>query len=122
MIRYFAEPTFLERIRMRWSSMMCSAAVVLTGASLASGQPAPAVPPSPETAPADQATPQARAGVKRSACRQEGTTKNMRGADLQDYVAVCVLEARLACLKQAVAEKIRPPARRDFLSKCMGEP
>jgi hypothetical protein len=105
---------------MRWSSLMGSAAVVLTGASLAFGQPTPTPQPSPETAPSDQANPQGRAGVKRSACRQEGTNKNMRGADLQDYVAVCVLEARLACLKQAVAEKIRRPARRDFISKCMG--
>jgi hypothetical protein len=105
---------------MHRSSMMGSAAVVLTGASLAFGQPTPAPPPSPETAPSGQATPQARASVKQSACRQEGRNKNMRGADLQDYVAVCVLEARLACLKPAVAEKIRPPARRDFMLKAGG--
>ena len=96
---------------MRWSSMISSAAILIIGASLAFGQPTPAPRPSPEAAPSDQATP---TGAKRSACRQEGTNKGMQGADLQDYVAVCVLEARLACLKQAVAEKIRPPARRDF--------
>lgn len=81
-------------------SMICSAAILLTGASLAFGQPVPAPPPRPETAPSGQDT--------------------LRGVDLQDYVAVCVLEARLACFKRAVAEKIRPPARRDFISKCMG--
>ena len=105
---------------MRWSSMISSAAILIIGASLAFGQPTPAPRPSPEAAPSDQATPRAPTGAKRSACRQEGTNKGMQGADLQDYVAVCVLEARLACLKQAVAEKIRPPARRDFISKCMG--
>jgi hypothetical protein len=114
-------PVFVGATRMHWSSIIGSAAVVLTGANLAFGQTTPAPPSSPETAPSGQVTPQARASVKRSACRQEGINKNMRGADLQDYVAVCVLEARLACLKQAVAEKIRPPARRDFIRKCMGE-
>jgi|RhiMethySRZTD1v2_1073278.scaffolds.fasta_scaffold3707260_1 hypothetical protein len=108
---------------MHWSSMMGSAAAVLAGAGLAFGQPTPAPRPSPDTTPSDQATPQVPAGVKQKqfACRQEGTKKGMRGPDLQDYVVVCVLEARLACLKQAVADKIRPPARRDFISKCMGE-
>jgi hypothetical protein len=102
---------------MHSSSMIISAAVLLTAASLAFGQAAPPPAPGPETAPSGQGT---VAGAKRVACRQEGTNKGMRGADLQDYVAVCVLEARLACLKQAVAEKIRSPARRDFISKCMG--
>jgi hypothetical protein len=105
---------------MHWSSMISSAAFLITGASLAFGQPTPAPRSSPETAPSDQATPQVSTSAKQSACRQEGTNKGMQGADLRDYVAVCVLEARLACLKQAVAEKIRPPARRDFISKCMG--
>ena len=106
---------------MHWASMISSAAVLLTSMSLALGQPAPASPPSAETAPSDQAGPQTSTAAKRSACRQEGTNKGMRGPDLRDYVAVCVLEARLACLKQAVAEKVRPPARRDFINKCLGK-
>jgi hypothetical protein len=105
---------------MHRSSIIISAAILLSGARLALGQPTPSPRPSPEAAPSNQTTPQMPAGAKRSACRQEGTNKGMRGADLQDYVAVCVLEARLACLKQAVAEKIRPPARRDFINKCLG--
>src|SRR5215831_10287376 len=36
---------------------------------------------------------------KRLVCRQEGASKGMRGPDLQDYVVICVAEARLACLK-----------------------
>jgi hypothetical protein len=46
--------------------------------------------------------------------------KGMRGPDLQDYVLVCVAEARLACLKQAVAQKVRGAERRDFLNSCLG--
>ena len=94
---------------MHWSSMISSAAVLLTGASLAFGQPAPAPPPRPETAPSGQGAPQLPTNAKRFACQQEGTNKGMRGSDLQDYVAVCVLEARLACLKQAVADKNSSP-------------
>jgi hypothetical protein len=90
-------------------SMMGSAAVMLTGASLAFGQPTPAPPPSPETAPSGQATPQARASVKQSACRQEGRNKDMRGADLQDYVAVCVLEAPIGLLKAGGRRENSPP-------------
>jgi hypothetical protein len=106
---------------MHWASMTGSAAVLLTSMSLALSQPAPTPPPSVETAPSDQAAPQTSTAAKRVACRQEGTNKGMRGPDLRDYAAVCVLEARLACLKQAVAEKIRPPARRDFINKCLGK-
>ncbi len=64
---------------MRWSSMISSAAILIIGASLAFGQPTPAARPSPEAAPSDQATP---TGAKRSACRQEGTTKGMQHYDV----------------------------------------
>src|SRR5215472_7152510 len=57
---------------------------------------------------------------KRLACRQEGASKGMRGPDLQDYVVICVAEARLACLKQAVAQKVRVAERRNFLNSCLG--
>lgn len=44
----------------------------------------------------------------------------LRGPDLQDQVAVCVQEARLACLKQAIAQKARGPQRAEFIAKCLG--
>jgi psiF repeat-containing protein len=56
---------------------------------------------------------------KRQACRQDAGTKGVRGADLWDYVTVCVSEARLACLKQAVAQKVHGPERRDFMNRCL---
>jgi subtilisin family serine protease len=55
-----------------------------------------------------------------AACMQAGTTKGMRGPELQDYTVVCLAEARLTCLKQAVAQKVRGPDRRDFMGKCLG--
>jgi hypothetical protein len=57
---------------------------------------------------------------KRQACRQNAVAKGLRGGpDMTDYVIVCVSEARLGCLKQAVAQKIRGPERRDFLNRCL---
>ena len=57
---------------------------------------------------------------RRQSCRQEGVDRGMRNsADLADYVSICVAEVRIGCLKQAVADKVRGPARRDYLNKCM---
>jgi len=53
-------------------------------------------------------------------CLQDGTTKGHRGADLRDYAVVCLAEARLTCLKQAVAQKVRGSDRRDFMGRCLG--
>jgi hypothetical protein len=107
---------------MRMLATMSLAAMLSTAASLSSfSQPAspPARAPGSESTESEQDL-QASTAAKRRACRQDGTSKSMSGPDLQDYVAVCVLEARLACLKQAVAQKVRPPQRRDFIGKCMG--
>ena len=65
-------------------------------------------------------TPAAAVQKKRGDCRQEGTSQGLRGLDLADHVAVCVLEARLACLKQAIEQKARGAQRRSFITKCLG--
>jgi subtilisin family serine protease len=56
---------------------------------------------------------------KRQACRQAGANRGIEAADLADYVSVCVSEARLTCLKQAVAQKVRGSERREFLNRCL---
>jgi hypothetical protein len=79
----------------------------------------PLVDAAPAT-PEELAETQAAAQKRRQACRQEALGKGMRnGPDLVDYVTICVAEARIGCLKQAVVEKVRGPARRDYLNKCM---
>jgi hypothetical protein len=55
-----------------------------------------------------------------AACLQEGTVKGIHGVELKDYTVICVAEARLTCLKQAVAQKVRGPDRRDFIGRCLG--
>jgi hypothetical protein len=53
-------------------------------------------------------------------CRTLFQGQGMRGDDLLNYAAVCVEEARLACLKQAAAQKVRIRARQQFMGQCMG--
>ncbi|HVZ52073.1 MAG TPA: hypothetical protein VG986_08915 [Pseudolabrys sp.] len=44
--------------------------------------------------------------------------QKLRGQALVDFVQVCRLEARLTCLKDAIAKRITGPARRDYLKSC----
>jgi subtilisin family serine protease len=111
-------------------------------AALISGAPAgpigPATPPAPTTGPVPSAgkltvtgmTPSAPAATeldespatverKRQACSEDAAAKGVRASEMPDYVAVCVGEARLACLKQAVAQKVRGPGRREFMNRCL---
>jgi len=89
-------------------------------ATFAVSQLAPGAAPTAAPRSADADDTRASVEKKRFACRQEGMNKGMRGPDLQDYVVVCLAEARLACLKQAVAQKVHGAERRDFLNSCLG--
>jgi subtilisin family serine protease len=120
------------------------AAALVSGAP--AGPIGPATPPAPKTgavpptgkltvsgiAPLAPATPAAVAPAaiegdespatvekKRQACRQDAAARGVQAAEMPDFIAVCVGEARLACLKQAVAQKVRGPGRRDFMNRCL---
>ena len=56
---------------------------------------------------------------KRQSCRQDGAVRGLQASEMADFVSVCVGEARLACLKQAVAHKVHGLERRDFLNRCL---
>jgi len=66
------------------------------------------------TAPAPQA-----AGGKRVACREAVTSKQLKGQDRKDQMALCLAQAHLDCLKQAIDQKIVGPQRRDFIKSCI---
>jgi hypothetical protein len=59
--------------------------------------------------------------AKAMACRKQQQAQGVRGPDLQDAVQVCVAEAHLDCLKQAIAAKTRGPQRRSFIENCMNQ-
>jgi hypothetical protein len=102
--------------------------LALSGASLAQtpAQPAPdASEPAPDAAAPAKAPAAAKAApnrgdaLRRSTCRKN-VDQNLKGPELADALQVCMLEARLNCLKQAVGDKIRGKKREAFMNTCSG--
>lgn len=82
-----------------------------------SQSPAPSSPP-PAAADQDQAAP-AAAGSKRAAC--QASTQSLKGQDKRDQMQLCMAQARLDCLKQAIDKKVvGRDQRRDFVKGCVG--
>ena len=77
--------------------------------------------PSPST-PTVQANPAAAAPVspsKRYACR--AAAQGAQGQDRTDQIQLCIAQARLDCLKQAIDQKVVGPQRREFVQTCLGQ-
>ena len=71
----------------------------------------------PPTASSDQ---QASSGLtKRAAC--EASTQAPKGQNKRDQMQLCLAQARIDCLKQAVDQKMFGKQRTDFVRSCMGE-
>jgi hypothetical protein len=56
---------------------------------------------------------------KRFAC--QAASQGFKGQDRQDQLQLCMAQARLDCLKQAIDQKIVGPERRDFVRNCVQE-
>ncbi len=69
------------------------------------------------TAPGGQAAPSAANG-KRSACQT--AAQAMKGQERHDQMQLCMAQAHLDCVKQAIDQKVVGPQRRDFMKTCMG--
>jgi hypothetical protein len=104
-----------------------SLALATVAASVALAQstsaPAPAgssaATPPAAAAPAGPATATALApGGKKLACQTASQT--MKGQALQDQMQLCMMQARLDCLKQAIDQNIVGPQRKDFVKSCVG--
>ena len=54
---------------------------------------------------------------KRLACRS--AAQGMQGQDRQDQMQLCMAQAHLDCLKQAIDQKIVGPERKDFVRNCL---
>jgi len=80
-----------------------------------SSPPSPSAPP-PAAADQDQRAP---AGSKRDECRI--ATQSLKGQDRQDQMQLCIAQARLDCLKQAIDKKVvGRDQRREFVGTCVG--
>jgi hypothetical protein len=102
--------------------------LAISGASFAQTTPEPA--PDAGAAAPDAAAP-AKApkkakprpnpgeALRQTTCRQQ-VDQALKGPDLRDAMEICMLEARLACLKKAVEDKARGKQRQTFMSTCSG--
>jgi hypothetical protein len=75
----------------------------------------------PGPAPTVQANPAPAAPVspsKRYACR--ASVGGIQGQERIDQMQLCMAQARLDCLKQAIDQKIVGPQRRNFVNTCLG--
>jgi subtilisin family serine protease len=97
---------------------------VSTNSPAGEGAPGRMIPPQAPVTPAalpqtDGEESSATIEMKRQSCRQDGASRGVQASEIADFIAVCVSEARLACLKQAVAQKVQGAERRDFLNRCL---
>jgi hypothetical protein len=106
-------------------AIVSAGAIVLSIAAFAQSAPAPAPAQSaPATAAAPAAPVQTNSAAavpvpsgKRMAC--QAASEALKGQDRQDQIQLCMAQARLDCLKQAIDQKIVGPQRRDFVKTCV---
>jgi hypothetical protein len=94
-------------------------ATVAATVALAQSTSAPAPAGSTATTPAGPATAAAPApSGKKLACQT--ASEAMKGQARKDQMQLCMMQARLDCLKQAIDQNIVGPQRKDFVKSCIG--
>jgi hypothetical protein len=68
----------------------------------------------PSAAPATVPVP----ATKRVTCL--ATTASLKGQDKRDQMQLCLAQARVDCLKQAIDQKIAGEPRKSFIKTCVG--
>src|SRR5712672_1836572 len=68
------------------------------------------------TVPVNPASAAPVASGKRFACQT--ASQGMRGQEQRDQMQLCMAQAHLDCLKQAIDQKIVGPQRKDFVKSC----
>jgi len=71
-----------------------------------------------QTAPAAPAATVPVPATKRVTCLS--STQNLKGQDKRDQMQLCMAQARLDCLKQAIDQKVVGQARKSFIKSCVG--
>ena len=70
------------------------------------------------TPPATQTTTVPVPATKRVTCL--ATSQSLKGQDKRDQMQLCMAQARLDCLKQAIDQKMVGEARRSAIKTCVG--
>jgi len=91
-------------------------------ASPSPNSPAPNPPPASSSEPAVQTVTAPATPVnpsRRFSCR--AASQKYQGQERADQMQLCVEQARLDCLRQAIDQKVVGPQRRAFVQSCVGE-
>jgi hypothetical protein len=99
-------------------ALVSASSLLVCAATFAQSTPS-ATPAAPAAAPVqDNAAAAPVPGAKRAACQSSALA--LKGQDKRDQMQLCMAQARLDCLKQAVDQKITGPQRKDFVKSCAG--
>ena len=108
-------------MRLLLSTIVATGALVFAVVALAqTTSSGTASSPAATSTPAVPINPAAAAPIpsgKRFACR--AASQSFQGQERQDQMQLCMAQARLDCLKQAIDQKIVGPQRRDFMKSCV---
>ena len=108
-------------MRLPLSAIVAAGSLVLAAAAFAqSTAPATTSTPAATSTAAVPVNPAAALpvpGGKRFAC--QAASQGFKGQERQDQMQLCMAQARLDCLKQAIDQKIVGPQRKDFVKSCV---
>ena len=93
------------------------AAVSILSASSALAQTPPSTTPSAPAATSSPAPAGTVAAGKRETCRT--ASQQLKGQDRKDQMQLCMAQARVDCLKQAIDQKVTGAQRKDFVKSCV---
>ena len=93
------------------SATVVASLVCLIVAPAIAQTPPPATPAAPTSTVPVPAT-------KRVTCLS--TAQNLKGQDKRDQMQLCMAQARVDCLKQAIDQKIVGEPRKNFIKTCVG--
>ncbi|MGY3441968.1 MULTISPECIES: hypothetical protein [unclassified Bradyrhizobium] len=98
-------------------ALVSAGSLLVSVAAFAQSTSAPAPAAAPAAAPAQESVAAAPVpGAKRAAC--QSAAKALKGQDRHDQMQLCMAQAHLDCLKQAIDQKIVGPQRKDFVKSC----
>jgi hypothetical protein len=95
-------------------AIAAAGAIAFSIAAFAQSAPAP-TPAAPAQSSSAAAVPVP--GGKRMACQT--ASQALKGQDQRDQMQLCMAQAHLDCLKQAIDQKIVGPLRQDFVKTCV---
>ncbi len=72
----------------------------------------------PQAAPANPTSTVPVPATKRVTCL--ATTQALKGQDKRDQMQLCMAQAHVDCLKQAIDQKVAGEPRKNFIKTCMG--